>query len=45
MVRELRKLRARMWDPNNLDADRAATVPAIANRIGRAVGLACAAAA
>ena len=44
MVRELRKLRSRMWDPATMDSDRAATVPAIANRIGRTMGLACAAA-
>lgn len=44
MVQELRKQRARMWNPANMDADRAATVPAIANRIGRAIGLACVAA-
>lgn len=42
LVRELRKVRSRMWDPASMDSDRAATVPAIANRIGRVLGLACA---
>ena len=44
LVQQLRRLRATMWDPSRMDSDRGATVPAIANRIGRTLGLVCAAA-